>query len=50
MAIVPVLVALAMTTPALPAPSDCLWDAVGPSQRQTMLGQYRVSTAAIRAP
>lgn len=47
MALVPVLIALALTTPALLAPSDCLWDAVGPSQRQAMLGQYSSDPGAL---
>ena len=47
MALVPVLIALAITAPALPAPSDCLWEAVGPTQRQTWLGLYNSDPRAL---
>lgn len=47
MTLASILVALALTAPALSVPSDCLWDAVGPSQRQTMLGQYNSDPGAL---
>ncbi|WGM37948.1 hypothetical protein [Caulobacter sp. NIBR1757] len=47
MALVSVLIALAITTPALPAPSDCLWNAAGERQRQAWLSQYNTDPAGL---
>jgi hypothetical protein len=34
------LAALGLAQPAQASPSDCLWDAVGPTRRDAWLGQY----------
>lgn len=47
LALASVLIALTITVQPMPASSDCLWDAVGSTQRQAWLGRYITDPRAL---
>lgn len=47
LALASVLIALTITVQPMSASSDCLWEAIGPTQRQAWLGRYIADPRAL---